>query len=189
MNYIVFDIETTDIILDDPMNLDIAVVSVYESKTKKIQSFLEKDFSKMWPIFQNSEAIVGYNSDHFDIPLLNKHYDGDLSEKKSIDILKSIKESFGRRIKLDSVAAGTLGRNKITSGIQAVEWWKQGRVDDVIKYCEEDVLITKDIFEYALKNKKLKFKDLYSDKIIEIPIETKSWLEKQEESKVTNSLF
>ncbi|HMO78638.1 MAG TPA: ribonuclease H-like domain-containing protein [Candidatus Paceibacterota bacterium] len=188
MNYLVFDIETTDIILDDPMNLEIAVVSVYEKNNNSIKSFLKDQLHQMWPIFERVDFVVGYNSDHFDIPLLNKYYQGNLNSIKSIDILKYIKESFGKRVKLESVANGTLGYGKITSGIQAVEWWKQGKIDDVIKYCEQDVLITKDIFEYILENKKVKFKDLISEKIIEVPINTSDW-NKKEENSITKSLF
>ncbi len=193
MNYIVFDVETKNIFSEigsnDPRDLDISVVSIYEEKTKTIRSFLQEEFKEMWSIFEKADAIIGYNSDHFDIPLLNKYYNGDLSHIKSIDLMACIKNSWGRRPKLDNVAAGTLGRNKIANGLEAVEWWKQGKIDQIKKYCEEDVLITKDIFEFALKNKKVLIKDKFSDKIIEVAIDTTDWMTTEEKPKLTKSLF
>ena len=93
MNYLVFDIETTEAVGPGEItDLNISVVSVYTSQNKEIQSFTVDEFGKMWELFENADAIIGYNSEHFDIPILNKYYPGDLSQIKSIDILKSIKD-------------------------------------------------------------------------------------------------
>jgi DEAD/DEAH box helicase domain-containing protein len=187
MKYLVFDIETTEAVGPGPItNLNISVISVYNSEDGKIHSFLEKDFGKMWKMFEETDAIVGYNSEHFDIPILNKYYPGDLSQIKSIDILVSIKESFGKRVKLDSIAEATLGTKKIAQGLKAVEWWKEGKIDEIIKYCEMDVEITQKVFQYALDNKHLKLKD-FTGKIIDIPLDTSSW-EESEDSGMTHTM-
>lgn len=187
MNYLVFDIETTDAVGPGEItDLDISVVSVYNSEDDSMQSFLEKDFGKMWQLFENTDAIVGYNSNHFDIPILNKYYSGDLSQIKSIDILVDIRESFGRRVKLDDIAAATLGTKKTAHGLQAVEWWKEGKIKEIIDYCEADVKITKDVFEFARQNGFLKLKD-FTGKITEIPINTNSW-EQKGDSNMTFSM-
>jgi DEAD/DEAH box helicase domain-containing protein len=183
MKYIVFDIETQntfdEVGSSNPADLDISVISVYNSETGIVKSFLQENFSEMWPLFRETEAMIGYNSNHFDIPLLNKYYKretgSDLTKIKSIDIMQSIKESFGRRVKLDDIANATLGKNKIAHGLEAVKWWKQGKIDEIIKYCEEDVLITHQVFLYAKENKILKLKDYISGKIINIPINTENW--------------
>lgn len=178
MKYVVFDIETRNIFQDvgsnDPTALDISVLSLYDSETQQTYSFLQEDFSKMWPFFERTDVLIGYNSDHFDIPLLNKYYPGDLLRLKSIDIMKSIKESLGRRPKLDDVAHATLGKKKIAHGLEAVKWWKEGKIDLIKQYCEEDVLITKQLFEYIVQNKHIKLKD-FSGKKITVPIDTKGW--------------
>jgi DEAD/DEAH box helicase domain-containing protein len=129
--------------------------------------------------------IIGYNSDHFDIPILNKYFSGDLTKIKSLDLLKEIKNSLGRRIKLDTVAEATLGRNKIGHGLEAIVWWRNGEKDKVIKYCTEDVRITKDIYEYALKNKSLKYLDGKDMK--EIKLDTSNW-DKKDDSAMTFTL-
>jgi DEAD/DEAH box helicase domain-containing protein len=193
MNYIVFDIETQNIFQEvgssRAEDLDISVISVYDSKTDTIKSFTIEEFSEMWPLFENTDAMIGYNSDHFDIPLLNKYYHGDLNEIKSIDLMVDIKNSYGRRPKLDNVAAATLGKGKISNGLQAVEWWKTGEIDKIKKYCEEDVMITKELFEYMRENKTVKLKDKFTNEVVEVLIDTSDWKADENDSKVTKSLF
>ena len=104
--------------------------------------------------------MVTWNGEHFDIPLLNKYYPGDLTKIKSIDLMKEVQNVLGRRLRLDSVASATLGVSKSGHGLEAVEWWKNGEVDKIIKYCIDDVRITKDLYEYAVKNGSLKYKDV-----------------------------
>lgn len=177
MRYVVFDLETQNIFQDvggnDPSLLDISVGSVYDSQTDKYTSATVDNLEILWPIIESADALVGYNSNHFDIPLLNKYYPGDLTQIKSIDILEDIKASLGRRLRLDSVAQATLGSKKSADGLQAVRWWREGKVDEIIKYCEQDVKVTKEIFEYALAHGHLKFKDGTHKQ--DIPIDTSAW--------------
>ena len=189
MRYIVFDLETQNIFQDvgasDPALLDISVASLYDSGTDSYTTVTIDELHELWPIIEQADALVGYNSNHFDIPLLNKYYPGDLTTIKSIDILESIKESLGRRLRLDSVAQATIGAKKSADGLQAVRWWREGKVDEVKKYCEQDVKVTKKVFEYALEHGHVKFKDGYRKK--DIQLDTTAWLTK-EDAGLTHSL-
>lgn len=190
MRYLVFDLETQNIFSDvggsDPTALDISVATVYDSETKKFTTVTVDEIDQLWPIIEQADALVGYNSDHFDIPLLNKYYPGDLTQIKSIDLLVEIKSSLGRRLRLDSVASATVGAKKSADGLQAVRWWREGNIKDIKKYCEQDVKVTRDVFEYALKHGHVKFKDGVRKR--EIPLDTSTWLE-TEESALTHSLL
>jgi DEAD/DEAH box helicase domain-containing protein len=117
--------------------------------------------------------LVTFNGDHFDIPLLNKYYHGDLFKIKSLDLLKEMQKSAGRRMKLDQIAEGTLGTNKSGHGLEAVNWWRQGEIDKIIKYCLDDVRITKELYDYALKNGKLIFKE--GPNLNEVKLDTSIW--------------
>ncbi len=178
MRKIVFDVETKNLFQDvgtnDPSALDISVVCIYDSATDSYTSYLEKDFKNLWPILEHADMLIGFNSDHFDIPLLNKYYHGDLGKIKSVDLLKEIHKSLGRRVKLDNVAEATLGKNKSGHGLEAITWWKQGEIQKIIDYCTDDVKITKELYEYALKNCSLKYKD-FGGKIMEIKLDTSNW--------------
>ena len=188
MRKIVFDIETKNDFTNgsyDPAKLEISVVGVYDSETDAYTSFLEEEFPRLWPILERTDMLVGYNSDHFDIPILNRYYPGDLTRIKSLDLLKEVKNSLGRRLRLDTLAEATLGKNKTASGYQAVQWWKEGQIEKIKSYCLEDVKITKELYDYALKNGLLKYKDL--GQLRDIKLDTSHWEEKQE-SALTHSL-
>lgn len=185
MRKIVFDIETKNWISGDPTELDIALVVIHDSETDEYTTYLENELSKLWPILEHSDMLIGFNSDHFDIPLLNKYYPGDLYKIKSLDILREIKQAYGRRMKLDQIAEGTLGKNKSGSGAEIMAWWQQGEVEKIKNYCIDDVKITKEIYDYARANNKLFFKE--GGKNNEIKLDTSTW-EDPIEKKLTFSL-
>jgi DEAD/DEAH box helicase domain-containing protein len=178
MRYVVFDLETQNTFADvgsnDPRDLSISVGSVYDSGTNTYTTVAIDEIQLLWPIIEQADVLVGYNSDHFDIPLLNKYYPGDLTTLKSIDILTAIKNSLGRRLRLDNIAQATVGAKKSGNGLMAVKWWREGDIKSIKKYCEQDVKVTKDVFEYALANGKVLFKDGYHKK--EIPLDTSDWV-------------
>jgi len=180
MRKIVFDIETKNTFQEvgknDPTCLDISLLVTYDFSTDTYETFMEKDFPKLWKLLEQTDMIIGYNSDHFDIPLLNKYYPGDLTHMNSLDLLVEIKKGLGKRIRLDAVAGGSLGSNKTGSGLDAVKWWRQGEIEKIKKYCEADVRITKEVYEYALLNKSLKYKDF--EGIHSFSVDTTGWEEK-----------
>ncbi len=189
MRKIIFDIETKNSFQEagsnNPADLDISVVCIYDYAKDEYSSYLEKDFKNLWPILEKADLLIGFNSEHFDTPLLNKYYPGDLTKIKSLDILKEIKKSLGRRIKLDTIAEATLGKKKTGHGLEAIAWWKSGEIDKIIKYCLEDVKITKEVYEYALENRLLKYKD--GNELKDIKLDTSDW-EKEYSNPITHTL-
>lgn len=174
MRRITFDIETIgDIRVPEYADLKITVVGVHDSQTDDYETFLVEEFNRLWPVLELADILIGYNSDHFDIPILNRYYPGDLTKIHSLDILKEIRSVLGRRLKLDNIAEATLGKKKTGNGLEAISWWEKGLVDDVKKYCLDDVKITKEIYDYALANKSLKYRDL--DGLREIKLNTSQW--------------
>jgi DEAD/DEAH box helicase domain-containing protein len=191
MRKIIFDIETDGLIVNDGSKQifpGIYVVSIYDSETNKYTTYEESELKNLWPILEKADLLIGYNNNGFDTPVLNSFYSGDLTKIQSLDILDEIKKSLGRRIKLDTVAEATLGRKKISNGLEAMTWWKQGLKDKVKEYCVEDVKITKEVYEYALKNGILKYKDKDTGQIKDIKLDTSHW-EKKNDSAITHTLF
>lgn len=177
MRKITFDVETKNLFgevsSNEPTALDISVVCIHDSLDDSYKSFLEKDFRDLWNIIEQADALITWNGDHFDIPLLNKYYSGDLTKIKSIDLMREVRNVLGRRLKLDGVAEATLGVNKSGHGLEAVEWWKKGEIDKIIKYCIDDVKLTKELYDYAMKNSHLKYKEFGNLK--EIKLNTANW--------------
>lgn len=156
---VVFDIETQSAAGADLRQMRISVVGAYFYETDEFACFEEKDFPRLWKRLEASDRLIGYNSRFFDTPILNNYYPGDLNRFAQLDMLEQIHQALGFRLKLDDVAAATVGHRKSGHGLQAVEWWKQGELDKIKEYCLQDVKVTRAVYEYGLKYGALAFED------------------------------
>lgn len=155
MKEVVFDIETYGDIRDKDA-LKITMVSLYDYASDAFVSFDEHHLSELWPYLEKAERLIGYNSKFFDLPILQKHYTGNLSLIPHLDILEKIKESSGKRFKLDDIAKATLENvAKGGDGLLAQKWYEEGDIEKIKKYCEQDVLVTREVYEFGKKNKML----------------------------------
>jgi DEAD/DEAH box helicase domain-containing protein len=190
MRAITFDIETANTFpnlgRNDLARMELSVVGIHDSETGLYTSYIKEELPQLWAILERADMLIGFNSDTFDIPILNRYYPGDLTKIKSLDLLVEFQKALGRRVRLQSLAEATLNKGKGGNGLQAVEWWQQGEVEKVRTYCLEDVKITREIYEYALKNGSLKYKYLKTNR--EVKIDTRGWEEIQEAPAITHTL-
>jgi len=177
MKEVIFDVETQKLFEEiedfDPGKLGLSIVSAYireldnnfKEKEGRMISFWEKDVSKLWPYFQEADRIIGFNSIGFDIPVLQPYTQIPLNKLKHFDILSEVKAILGHRLSLDALVSQTLGNQKSDIGTNAVKYWKSGDSESLAKlqsYCEQDVAITRDLYDHALYNKILKYKDKWN---------------------------
>ena len=98
MRKIVFDIETKNIFSDvgtnNPADLDISVLSLYDSESQKYYSFTEEEFGEMWTFFKEADLLITYNGTHFDIPVLQKYCPFDLKNTPHLDVFTEIQDSI-----------------------------------------------------------------------------------------------
>ena len=178
MRKIVFDIETTNDFAEtgskEPASLELALVCIHDSADDSYKSFLKEELKVLWPILERVDLLIGFNTEHFDIPILAKYYSGNLSRIRSVDLLKEVKQTLGRRLKLQTLVEATLGKGKLGSGMDSLRWWKQGEIEKVRKYCIEDVRLTKELYDYAHKYGSLKYRDGKDIKEIALP-NAKNW--------------
>lgn len=176
MGEVVFDIETKNTFAEvgsnNPADLSISVVCIYEYGTGEFYSFKEEELSRLWPIVENCSRIIGWNSLHFDMPLLEKYAGKKFSNIPHLDLMAKVKDALGVRMKLDDIARATLNVQKSGHGLQAVEWYKQGEWEKIIKYCIDDVKITRDVYEFARRNKQLFYPDFSGLKPIPLDVST-----------------
>lgn len=180
MRAITFDIESiSDSVVRGHIDVneqELIVIAIHDSLTDTYTSFEKEELYKLWPILEHADFLIGFNSDSFDIPLLNRYYPGDLTHIVSLDLLSEVQKVLGRRIRLQSLAEATLGRGKSGDGMKAMDWWREGKKDLVHQYCIEDVRLTRELYDYALKNGKLKYKDLREKR--DIKLDTSHWGER-----------
>jgi DEAD/DEAH box helicase domain-containing protein len=175
---VIFDTETKDFFTDengfDPSKFGVSITSVYfrtvDENLKEIQgemkSFWEKDFSEMFKLFEKADRIIGFNSIGFDVPALSPYLPPHWSKLKHFDILDEMKKVEGKRMSLDSIAKATLNATKNDVGENAIKYWNEGTPEALAKlkkYCEMDVEITKNIYDFAVKNKHLKYKNYWNE--------------------------
>ena len=178
MNEVIFDCETKtffDAIEEfDPSKLGVSMISLYVREVDenlneikgKMMSFWENDLEKTLEIFQKADRIIGFNSIGFDVPAMSPYLGEVFATLPHFDILAHFKASNGKRASLDSIAKATLGKSKIDSGENAILYYKKGDPESLAKlkkYCEMDVAITRDIYDFGVKNGHLKFIDFWNE--------------------------
>ncbi len=155
MSELVLDIETKNIFADvgerDPRLLDVSVVGVYDYGSDKFLAFREEELSKLWPLMEHADRVIGFNINGFDFPVLSRYYSGDITRIPRFDIMDVVRDTLGFRLKLDDLVQCTLQQKKSGHGLQAVEFYKEGKWDELIKYCLDDVRLTRDLYEYGKK--------------------------------------
>jgi uncharacterized protein YprB with RNaseH-like and TPR domain len=179
-----FDVETkklfSDIQTDDPADLGVSVVSVYrrvlnsamDEVSGEMKSFWDQEapdgpkIEAMWPWFAEADRIVGFNSRHFDVPALRPYYRGDLAKLNHFDIMDAVRARIGRKLSLNALVKDTLGSAKTDVGTHAVLYWANRDPESLEKlrtYCEMDVALTRDLYDYGRRNKYLRYTDKWNN--------------------------
>ena len=194
-NIIVIDLETQkgfqDVGRDKPHLLKISVAGIYRYATDEFLAIEEKDILTLEPIVKNATLIIGFNIIHFDLPVLAPYLFTSIDNLPALDLLVEIEKVLGHRVTLESVAEATLKRSKSGSGRDAIELYRQGRIEDLKRYCLDDVRITKEIFEYGKKYGKVYFRSNRDFRVHEIPVKWADFVPqtKPAESNFPTSLF
>lgn len=172
---VVIDLETQkgfqDVGRDKHHLLKISVAGIYRYETDEYLTFEEKDMLSLEPIIKSASLIVGFNIVHFDLPVLAPYLFSSIENLPTLDLLLEIEKARGHRVTLESVAEATLKRSKSGSGKDAIELFRQGRMDELKRYCLDDVRITKEIFEYGKAHGKVFFRSNRDFRVHEIPVQ------------------
>jgi len=115
------------------------------------------------------DLVVGFNIKRFDYQVLTGYSEFDFKSLQTLDILEDIYNHLGYRLSLAHLAEVTLEKKKTADGLQALRWWKEGRMQEIIEYCKADVAITKELFVYGRENSYLLFQNK-AEKTVRIPV-------------------
>lgn len=163
-HYGVFDVETKLSAEEvggwhNAEKMGVSVGVVYDSMLDGCVTYLEHEMDRMMEHLFSLDLVVGFNNKQFDNRVLTGYSQKPLHDLMSLDILEEIKNRLGYRLSLNGVAQQTLGVKKTSDGLQALEWYKEGRIAEICKYCKKDVEITRDLFHFALENGYLLFRN------------------------------
>ena len=131
--------------------LGVSLVGIYSYNKDKYRGFKEEEFGELLELLKNTKLLIGFNSKSFDLTVLQPYYkDFDLFTIPHLDILEEIVHALGHRLKLESVAQSTLGYGKSGSGLDAIAYYRSNDWDNLIRYCLDDVKVTREVYEYGL---------------------------------------
>ena len=169
-NIVYFDLETQksadevggwDKIRDMRMSIGVT----YSTARGDYRIYGEKDVDELLTELQRADVVVGFNNIGFDYEVLHGYTILDLSQLPTLDMLVEIKKNLPHRLSLDSIAHATMGVEKTAEGLQAIRWFKEGKLLEIAEYCCYDVKITKLVHEYGAANKQLFYTNKFGSKL------------------------
>lgn len=180
---LIIDLETKHTFREfsEPYKLGISMVGVYDYTDNLFKNFTEHELSRLYPLLESTSCIVGYNSNSFDLAVLKGYYPGDMNQFKTFDLLEDIRHIVGKRLSLNDIAQATLNKHKSGHGLQAIHLYKEGKIDALKKYCLDDVALTKELFEYGVKNNEIFYPNGAGKAMIKVS--WKKYLEEPNEKK------
>lgn len=140
-------------------DMQLAVGVTYEPARQEYRTYLASDAHHLIAALRAADLIIGYNLLHFDYEVLRRYTEDPLMDLPTVDMLDDIRRILGWRLKLDDVAAATLGQGKSADGLQAVRWFREGQVQRVIDYCRRDVDVTWQVYQFGQQNGYIQYRD------------------------------
>jgi DEAD/DEAH box helicase domain-containing protein len=145
---------------DRKCNMRMSIGVIYSTATGKYQVFDEAKVNNLIDRLRPRDLVVGFNVLNFDYHVLMGYTILDLvNEIPTADLMADVEKRLGHRLGLDSIANATLGVQKTAAGLDAIKWWREGRVLEIAEYCCFDVKVTKMVHEHGCRHKELFFHD------------------------------
>jgi DEAD/DEAH box helicase domain-containing protein len=124
----------------------------------------EKQVGDLLNELQRADLVVGFNNLRFDYEVLHGYTSFDLSQLPTLDMLVELQAALNHRLSLDSIATATFGVEKTAEGLQAIRWFKEGKLAEIAEYCCYDVKITKLVHEHGRQHKQLFYQNRFGKK-------------------------
>jgi DEAD/DEAH box helicase domain-containing protein len=164
----IFDLETKHLAQEvggwdyiDRLGLAAAVLLDVDADT--VLRYTEQQAAELVDTIEHADRVIGFNLIRFDYTVLKPYGLSTTPElvSKTTDLLLDIYQELGFRVSLDNLAATSFQAGKSADGLQAVAWYKEGKIDEVLAYCEIDVAVTKDLWQFGKEHGRVFFQDRF----------------------------
>ncbi len=169
-NIVYFDLETQKSAEDvggwdkiAAMRMSVGVT--YSTGSAGYKIYGEKQVDDLIKELQRADLVVGFNNLRFDYEVLHGYTTMDLRQLPTLDMLVHLQNTLQHRLSLDSIATATFGVEKTAEGMQAIEWFRQGKLLDIAEYCCYDVKLTKLVHEFGVSYKQLHYHNRFGKKL------------------------
>jgi DEAD/DEAH box helicase domain-containing protein len=175
-NIVYFDLETqrsADDVggWDKISRMGMSVGVTYSTATGSYRIFGEKHVNDLIAELQRADLVVGFNNLRFDYEVLHGYTALDLRQLPTLDLLVHLSEKLQHRLSLDSIATATFGLEKTAEGLQAIRWYREGRMMEIAEYCCYDVKLTRMVHEFGCKHRQVHYHNRFGKKLT-VPV---SW--------------
>lgn len=150
---------------DKKRDMGMSLGVTYSTRLGEYRIYPEKRADELVQQLIRADLVVGFNVINFDYEVLMAYTILDLPHQcRTLDLLVDIEKKLGHRLGLDAVASASLGIGKTGDGLDAIRWWREGRLAEIAEYCCFDVKCTKLVHEYGAQHKKLHYVDRFRQK-------------------------
>ena len=175
-NIVYFDLETqksADDVggWDNISKMGMSVGVTYNTATDSYNIYGEQQVNELIRELQRADLVVGFNHLRFDFEVLHGYTAYDLRQLPSLDMMVDLQAKLQHRLSLDSIATATFGVEKTAEGMQAIHWYRQGKMLEIAEYCCYDVKITRLVHQYGCSNRQLHYQNRFGKKLT-VPV---SW--------------
>jgi DEAD/DEAH box helicase domain-containing protein len=169
-NIVYFDVETqksADEVggWDRIRDMKLSVGVSYSTARGDYRIYHEGQVNELITELQRADLVVGFNNLRFDYEVLHGYSVFDLRQVPTLDLLVELSNTLGHRLTLDAIAQATFGLEKTADGMQAIRWFKQGRLLDIAEYCCYDVKLTRLVHEYGVQHRQLFYQNRFGKKL------------------------
>ena len=146
-------------------DMRMSVGVTYSTARGDYRIYGEKQISDLLTDLQRADLVVGFNVLRFDYEVLHYYTVYDMRQIPTLDVLIDLQEKLQHRLSLDAVACATLGVEKTAEGMQAIQWFKAGRLVEIAEYCCYDVKLTKLVHEHNVRHRQLHYHNRFGKKL------------------------
>ena len=148
----------------------VSVGVLFEHQTGEYITYMEDTITDLLKRLREAELVVGFNQKRFDYAVLRAYTGENLNALPCLDLLEEIHKRLGFRVGLGAVASATLGCPKSADGLDALRWWKEGKIEEIKRYCRMDVELTANLFNYVIEKGYLLYKNKHHG-IVRLPMD------------------
>lgn len=131
--------------------MGMSVGVLYSTARGQYRVYAEKHVNDLLQDLQRADLVVGFNNLRFDYEVLHAYTPLDLRQLPTLDLMVDLQNTLQHRLSLDSIATATFGLEKTAEGLQAIQWFRQGKLMEIAEYCCYDVKLTKLVHEYGVQ--------------------------------------
>lgn len=145
--------------------MGMSVGVTYSTHRGGYQIYGEKQVGDLIRELQRADLIVGFNNLRFDYEVLHGYTPLDLRQLPTLDMMVDLQEKLQHRLSLDAIATATFGVEKTAEGMQAIQWFREGKLMEIAEYCCYDVKLTRLVHEYGAANRHLYYHNRFGKKL------------------------